>query len=192
MHISEIQEAGSRNIRIEGMRIMAFLTAVLSFFSMFGCKQKDAFPFDPSAVPESLAFSCSSMSMSDSYSFVLYKENGRILFDAEYFSYDRNEVIHFENKEASDSDMEKMLDIIAQYDLINFIRTYKEPKIEWEVLDGTDYYLSIRMSDDSQRSIKMCDGSPTNVGFAGNARKALYDFFSELAIQMADNNGSEI
>ena len=120
------------------------------------------------------------MSMTDSYSFALYEENGKVMLHADFYSYETDEKYTF-IKETSTDSMEELLDIVNTYDLITYVRKYKKKKPMFQVLDGTDYYLTLKMSDGSSKSIDS----------AGDARGALYDFFTTLTIKTAGTNNSE-
>ena len=165
-------------MRKECILIMALLTALFSLFGFSGCKNSGKFPSDPSSEPVALGFSCSSMSMTDSYSFSLKRADGKILFNANWYSYDLEKQIDFENNEVSEEKMERLLEIIKKHNLVEFVGKYrlKNQKSIFTVLDGTNHYLTLKMSDGSEKQIDT----------AGAACTDLYAFFTELALETAN------
>ena len=162
-------------MRKECILTMALLTAVFSFFGLFGCKKSDAFPTDPSAVPVALGVSRSSMSMTDSYVFSLRCSDDKVLFTADWYDYDTESRLEFENREVPYKSMECLLEIITRYNLVEYVGKYRDVKPIFDALDDEKYYLTLHMSDGSYRQISS----------AGDARVDLYGFFTALAKETA-------
>ena len=85
--------------------------------------------------------------------------------------------IDFENNEVSEEKMERLLEIIKKHNLVEFVGKYrlKNQKSIFTVLDGTNHYLTLKMSDGSEKQIDT----------AGAACTDLYAFFTELALETA-------
>lgn len=147
-----------------------------SLRGLFGMKKRDDFSPEPYAVPVTLAYShIGGMAKTDSCSFSLHREGDKVFFDAQWYNYDTEREIRFDDREVPLENMERLTKLITQYELVSFIGKYKSPKPKYEVLDGDSEYLYIKMSD----------GSARGIASAGKARHDLYGFFTALAAETA-------
>lgn len=118
-----------------------------------------------------VSISCSHMDYSYGYHFLLRKENGVWLFDAECFTDDHKTETVLKGKAVSNDDVAELLDIIERNETVKFAKTYKKPKKLFEVLDETVYGICLTFDD----------GSRYNADSIGSARQELESFFYRLA-----------
>ena len=119
----------------------------------------------------SVSISCCHMDYSYGYHFLLRKENGVWLFDAECFTDDFQTQTVFADKTVGDDKITELFDIIEKNETVKFAETYKKPKKIFKVLDETMYGLCLTFDD----------GSRYNADSIGSAMQELESFFYRLA-----------
>lgn len=98
----------------------------------------------------SVSTSCSAMSYSSVYSYLLEKKG-----KAWFFSFDTSvdydgTRIRAENRQISDDSAEQVIATVKAERLINKVRQYKEPDEDEFALDAAEYAVSIKLSDGSR------------------------------------------
>lgn len=140
---------------------MAVLGILALIAGMFGCKKtpKPA-DYELSDISE-VSVSCCHMDYSFGYVFRLHLEDGKWLFDAECFTHDREVQTEFENREVSEEDAVRLLDIVKNNDLITYAANYKKPPASpFVVLDDTTYSFRLTFTDGSYYSTSDCQSEP--------------------------------
>ena len=121
----------------------------------------------------SVSISCCHMDYSYGYHFLLRKENGVWLFDAECFTDDFQTQTVFADKTVGDDKITELFDIIEKNETVKFAETYKKPKKLFEALDKSTYSLCLTFDD----------GSKYNTDSIGSAMQELERYFYTLAAE---------
>ena len=121
-----------------------------------------------------VSMSCGCMDYSFHYSFTLYCEQGKWLFDADCYTHDKTDPTEFCGKTVSNEDVETLRGILEKHGTVGYVEKYKPPKklkLPFHVLDETTYSFCLGFSDGN----RICSE------IAGEAQNELNDFFYRLA-----------
>ncbi len=119
----------------------------------------------------SVSASCSAMSYSSAYSYLLEKK-GKTWF----FSFDTSvdcgaKRIRAKNRQISGDSAGQIIAIVKAERLINKVRQYKEPDEDVFALDAAEYAVSINFSDGSRLCAPVSPGDELTEVFCGLAKK---------------------
>ncbi|MDD6022391.1 MAG: hypothetical protein ACI4GA_06395 [Acutalibacteraceae bacterium] len=156
-----------------GIKILGKAVTVLGILAvvsgLFGCNKEPKPARHSISDISAVSISCGHMDFNYSYSFLIHREKGKWLFDADCFTADREVKTAFENREVSSRDIDALFEILRSGDKISYAENYKKPKKPpFEVMDETVYGFCLKFSDGSIFS--------TN-----DAQPELEDFFLNLA-----------
>ncbi|MDD6489508.1 MAG: hypothetical protein PUG48_06825 [Clostridia bacterium] len=145
---------------------MAILSTIAG---IFGCNKAQKYTADDI---QEFSISCNHMDFSFAYSFDIKKSEDGWLFSAECFTDGKSQHTEFENCPVTNEEVEELLAIIREKDIIDGIKNYKKPVVEFQVLDETTYYSSIRFSDGESISAgTIISGNETESYFYSLAEK---------------------
>lgn len=127
------------------------MVALLMLCNLFGCKKTENTAKHGVSELSTVGISCGHMDMRYGYSFVIHKENGIWLFDANCFTQNYEIEANFENQEISDEDIQRLYRILEENGSIVYAENYVEPKRKtFNASDKETYGFCLTFSDGNQ------------------------------------------
>lgn len=127
------------------------MTVFSLLFSVFGCKKIQPNARHELSELQSVSISCGNSDRSCSYSFSVYYESEKWLFDAECFTDSGQNETSFSKIELTEAELDGLFEILKRNESISYAENYKEPKKHGGFAADTDYYVfALTFSDDTR------------------------------------------
>lgn len=151
--------------------IIAVATIAISVAIAAGCAVNP--PKESAKTISGISLSQQHMDFNYFYSFYLRNDKGVVLFDADVrFDEEPYEVI-LEGCEIDKTDYDKVLALIGEYNIDDFVNSHKQKKKPFEVLDETV----------NKTTLYFTDGTEKTADTGAEYENALYTCFKELALK---------